>query len=65
MGRPSQAAFKFPALHIRPKREAVAECRGESEGEEEKEGRKTSSDQINATVSTSDMSCLGSSLFRA
>lgn len=31
-----------------------------------KEGReKNSSDQINATVSTSDKSCLGSSLLRA
>lgn len=30
-----------------------------------RERRKTSSDQINATVSTSDKSCLGSSLIRA
>lgn len=30
-----------------------------------REGRKTSLDQINATVSTSDKSCLGSSLLRA
>lgn len=66
MGSHSQAAFRFPALQIKTNRDAVAECRGESwrVGGGQR-GRKSSSDQINATVSTSDKSCLGSALFRA
>lgn len=36
MGSPSQAAFRFPALQLRPKTEAEAECRGKGLGEGKK-----------------------------